>query len=176
LARVLDEWEIAGGECLELGCGTGTNAIYLAGRNFRVTATDLSALAIEQAKEKAAAAGVQIRFFVSDLLQNPDLGGPYPFVFDRGVYHVLRLENLPLYREILARDTAPGGMYLTLVGNANDPAPADRGPPRVKASELATELEPYFQLIQLREFRFDGVVVEGAPAEPLAWSALFRRV
>lgn len=69
----------------------------------------------------------------------------------------------------------PGGHYLTLAGNANDPEPADGGPPRVHAHDLCSELSPLFDLVQLREFRFDGVITNGRALTPLAWSGLFRR-
>lgn len=175
LERILAERAIAPCRTLELGCGTGTNAIYLAKRGFEVVGTDLSPLAIEKAKEKAAAAKVSVRFLVADIARPVDLGPTFAFVFDRGVYHVLRKVNLEAFRATLVRHTEPGSLYLTLAGNAYDEAPEDQGPPRVRAGEITTELEPEFQLIQLREFHFHGVVVEGRPVAPLAWSALFRR-
>jgi hypothetical protein len=101
--------------------------------------------------------------------------GPYPFVFDRGVYHCLREENFPAFRDTISRLTAPRSMYLLLAGNANDPSPPDQGPPRVKAEEMLAELGPLFELVQLREFHFDGVTVAGTELNPLAWSALWRR-
>ncbi len=160
---------------LELGCGTGTNAIYLAQQGFDVTAVDISPLAVEQAKTKAQQAGVKAHFSQADILQLPEVGPPFPFVFDRGVYHHLRTVNLDGFRHILARVCQGGGMYLTLAGNANEPDPEQKGPPRVHAHEICLELGPLFDLVQLREFRFDGVVIQGEPMQPLAWSALLRR-
>ena len=175
LQRVIDERGIAPCRALEIGCGTGTNAVYLAQRGFDVTAIDVSALAIEQAKAKADQAGVAVRFLVGDILQSPELGPPFEFVFDRGVYHHLRTVDLNGFLKVLERMTKPGSLYLTLAGNANDPQPIENGPPVVKSSELCLELEPLFDLVQLREFRFDGVVIDGKPVRPLAWSALLRR-
>ena len=174
LQRVLREWPIKPCRTLELGCGTGTNAVYLAGQGFDVTAVELSAVAVEQAKARAAQAGVSVRFLHADLLRLPDLGPPFPFVFDRGVYHHLRTVDLDGFRRVLARVSPPGGLYLTLAGNANERELKD-GPPRVHAHELCLELAPLFDLVQLREFRFDGVVIGGQPVRPLAWSALWRR-
>lgn len=176
IVRVLEEWSIAPCACLELGCGTGTNAIHLASQGYTVTATDISSLAIEQAQRRAKDAGIPVEFIQADLLANPHFGGPFPFVFDRGVFHILRKENLEAMRKILRRHTAPGSIYLTLAGSANDPNPEDRGPPRVTARELVTELEPDFEVVQLREFRFAGVVVDGKETRPLGWSALYRRL
>lgn len=175
LIRVLDERAIAPCEALEIGCGTGTNAVYLAQRGFRMTAFDLVPLAIEQAKERAARAGVRVDFRVVDLFDPPEFGKTYPFVFDRGVYHSVRGEGLDRFLRTLASLTAPGSLYLVLTGNANDTTASDRGPPRVSAQELCAELGGLFELIQLREFTFDGVVIEGQPVTPLGWSGLLRR-
>ena len=175
LQRVLDEHRISPGDALDLGCGTGTNAVYLARRGFRVTGLDISPLAIEQAKEKAKAAGVSVHFMTADLLAVPDLGRTFSLVFDRGLYHCVRETGLDKLLQTLAKVSAPGSLYIVLAGNANDPGPAEKGPPRVRADQLCAELGGLFDLVQLREFYFDGVIVEGQPVKPLGWSALWRR-
>jgi len=176
LQRVLAEYEIAPCPALELGCGTGTNAIYLAQQGFTVTATDIASLAIDQAREKAAAAGVEMTLHAADLLDLPALDGPFGFLFDRGVYHALRRENLDGYLDTVATHLAPGGMYLTIAGNANEPREPDQpGPPQVAADEICAELGRIMELVQLREMRFDEVDFGTKRGRPLGWSALFRR-
>lgn len=175
LARVLDERQITPRDVLEIGCGTGTNAVFLAQRGFNVTAVDISSLAIEQARRRAADAGVNVDFRAVDLLAPDGLDRAYPFVFDRGVYHGIRRENLDGFLDTLARLTGPGALYLVLAGNANDPGDPERGPPRVHAHEMCGELHPLFELVQLREFTFDGIVIGGEEVRSLAWSGLFRR-
>ncbi len=173
LQRVLAEYRIAPCRALELGCGTGTNAIHLAQQGFDVTAFDVSQLAIDQAEAKAKEAAVKVRFLLADITRPPGFGPPFPFVFDRGLYHVVRGDKLPALLALLERVTQPGSLWLTLAGNANEPM--EEGPPAVSAAELCQELETLFALVQLREFRFDGVVIDGKPVRPLAWSALLRR-
>jgi SAM-dependent methyltransferase len=175
LIRILREWEIVPCRALELGCGTGENAIYLAQQGFEVTALDIAPLAIERAEAKARSASVSVKLLAADVLALPDLGPQFPFVFDRGLYHAVRRENLEGYLRTLERVCAAGGWYLTLTGNANDPVVAEHGPPRVKAQELCGELDGLFALVQLREFTFEGAPYEGTPFRPLAWSALLRR-
>ncbi len=175
LKRILKEHRIEPCRMLELGCGTGTNAVFLARHGFQVTGVDLSLLAVKKAREKARAAGVKARFLEADLLALENLGRPFAFVFDRGVYHHLRNVDLKRFLRVLDRVAKPGSFYFTLAGNANDPGPRDGGPPTVHAHEICAELGPLFDLVQLREFRFDGVVIGGKPVRPLAWSVLLRR-
>ncbi len=175
LRRILCEREIPAGRALELGCGTGTNAVFLAQQGFEVTAVDISPLAIEQAQAKVDEAGVNITLLTADLLDLPDLGSPFPFVFDRGVYHAVRRENLTGFLDTLSQVSEPGGTYLTIAGNANETRPGETGPPRVTAEEICRELDPLMELVQLREIRFDEIILEGKPERPLGWSALFRR-
>jgi SAM-dependent methyltransferase len=175
LQRVLEQGLIRPCRALELGCGTGTNAIYLAQKRFDLTAFDLSPLAIEQAKAKAAHRRVNARFDVADILHLPALGKPFEFVFDRGVYHHLRNIDLWGFLQTLEKVTHAGSLYLTLAGNANEVRDDDSGPPQVHAHDMCKELSPLFDLVQLREFEFFGVVVQGRAITPLGWSALWRR-
>lgn len=180
LQRILKDHAISPSRMLEVGCGTGTNAIYLAEQGFTVTAVDIAPLAIEQANEKAAAAGVSVDFRVADLVEANAAGAltqgePFPFVFDRGVYHCIRRANLDEFLNTIGQLVAPGGIYALLAGNANDPVDLEGGPPQVHAHELTGELQPLFDLVDLRECRFGGVVVEDGLAEPLAWAAVLRR-
>jgi tellurite methyltransferase len=55
------------GTALDLACGTGRHAIFLAANDWRVTAVDNSRVGIEIAKERAAETGVEIDFRVADL-------------------------------------------------------------------------------------------------------------
>src|SRR5262245_36294263 len=105
LQRVLTERRIVPCRVLEIGCGTGTNAVYLAQQGFTVTALDVSPRAVGQAKTRATHAGVAVEFRQVDILKPPDLGSPFPFVFDRGVYHHLRNVDLPCFLAALARLT-----------------------------------------------------------------------
>jgi SAM-dependent methyltransferase len=180
MKRVIAEHPITPRRTLEFGCGTGTNAVWLAEHGFDVTAVDVVPLAIEKASARGKAAGVKVDFRVANLLDAEAVTalcrqGPYPFVFDRGVYHCLRQENLASILNAIERVTSAGSLYLLLAGNANDTAAPEQGPPRVHAHELTAEMAPLFDLIQLREFRFDGVMIDGKPFTPLAWSSLWRR-
>ena len=104
LLRILDAGKLTGRTTLEIGCGTGTNAVELARRGFQVTAVDLVDQAIETARSRARAAKVTVDFRVADVLRD-DLGGPYDVLFDSGVYHCLRTEDLERLQGFLRKAT-----------------------------------------------------------------------
>jgi len=81
LVEMIESHAIAPGRTLELGSGTGTNAIYLVQRGFDVVGVDISPLAVEQARAKAHGC---CRFETIDFLNEVPPGGPFQFVFDRG--------------------------------------------------------------------------------------------
>jgi len=170
LVRLLDAGKLNGKTVLEIGCGTGTNAVELARRGFQVTAIDLVDQAIQSARNKARRANATVEFRVGNVL-NDGVGGPYDILFDRGVYHGLRLDDLKGFQELVRRVTRPGSWWLSLAGNANEKRDGD-GPPVVHEHEIRAELGPLFDIVELREYRFttnqDGF-------RPLAWSILMRR-
>jgi SAM-dependent methyltransferase len=172
LERVVAEAPIRPCRALELGCGTGASAVWLAGQGFDVTALDLSPLAIEHACRRAAETGVGVRFLAADVLQPPvELAGPFDFFFDRGCYHVVRRVDVGAYRETLRRLIRPGGLGLVLAGNAREPH--SPGPPVVSEEQIREELGPLFAITQLREFRFDEA--EGVGTRFLGWSCVLQR-
>lgn len=173
LARVIAEEKIQPCRVIDLGCGTGINAVWLAQQGFDVTAVDITPLAIERARQRAAAAGVTVRFALADVLDLREHYEPFPFFFDRGCYHSVRDPDVQAYMRTLERITAQGSLGLVLTGNAREPHPPGQGPPVVTAEELHAELEPLFEIVRLREFRFD--TTEQTGASPLAWSCLVRR-
>jgi methyl halide transferase len=171
LQRALSEHSIAPGRALELGCGTGTNAVFLAQQGFDVTAVDCSSLALEQAREKAVDAGVRVNWIEADV-QNFGAGlQPFEFVFDRGCYHCCRRVDLLGYLQTLENVTAPGTRYLSLCGNANEQTEG-QGPPRVTEQEIRDELGGLFAIDPIREFRFED---PGGVEGPLGWSVLMTR-
>src|SRR5688572_30178987 len=120
------------GRALEVGAGTGTNALWLAEQGFEVVATDVSPLAVEKAEAKARARGgaSRCRFLVHDILGAPAPGGPFDFVFDRGCFHVFdEAEERARFAAHVAAVLAPEGRWLSLIGSTEGP-PRDVGPPR----------------------------------------------
>lgn len=171
LERTVDERRIPCGRALEVGCGTGSNAIWLARRGFRVTAVDISAVAISQAADRARQAGVQVDLAAADILKDPIPNAPFDFVFDRGAFHSLgSAEDRAACARIVHRMLADGGMWFSLMGNADGPE-RDIGPPQLSVREIAAAVEGSFEILGLRTVFFDS----DNPDRPRAWACLMRR-
>lgn len=155
---------------VELGCGSGTNAIYLAQKGFDVTALDIAPTAIAIAGEKAKKAGVRVRFLLADVLAPPPLDA-FDLIFDRGCYHGIRGSQAARYVQAVDRLSHPGTLLLILAGNANEKP--HYGPPRVKEEDLRGDFSKLFDFVELRETHFDAVDPNRKGA--LAWFALLKR-
>jgi len=94
---------------LELGCGEGRNAVFMAGENIRVTAVDLSRIAIDNAKKLAAKRGVSVDFIADNIFNAPP--GTYQFVYDSGCLHHLAPHRRLSYLDLLDRSLTPGGYF-----------------------------------------------------------------
>ncbi len=156
LAEVIAAHGIKPGKALEIGCGTGTNSIWLAQHGFEVTGMDISQTAIAKATEKASAAGVNCRLLVGDFMVDRVPGAPFDFVYDRGVLHVFQgHEGLSRFASRAGDVLASEGMWHSLIGSTDGPA-RDTGPPRHSAAEIVAAVEPHFELLELRSTTFDN--------------------
>jgi 2-polyprenyl-3-methyl-5-hydroxy-6-metoxy-1,4-benzoquinol methylase len=95
----------AGGRALDLGCGTGTNSIYLAQRGFAVVGVDFSVKAIAAARAKARNANVAVEFHIADVTRLEFLREPFDLMLDIGCLHALDAVARARYAEHLARLT-----------------------------------------------------------------------
>ena len=171
LREVIKRHGIEAGKALEIGCGTGTNTIWLAQQGFEMTVQDLAPNAIAKAKAKVTAAGVQCKFFVGDFLVDEIPGGPFQFVYDRGVFHVFdAAEERSLFASRVAKLLTPGGMWHSLIGSTDGP-PRDTGPPRRSATEIVVAMEPHFEILELTSTTFD----QGDHSHARAWVLVARK-
>ena len=100
------------GRALDLGCGYGRTAIYLAQSGWQVDGVDFIELAVVEARRRAAAAGVTVHFHVSPVTNMPFLTGLYDLAVDVGCMHSLDAAGLVAYEGELRRLLRPGATYL----------------------------------------------------------------
>jgi cyclopropane fatty-acyl-phospholipid synthase-like methyltransferase len=109
------------GRALDLGCGTGTNSIYLAQHGLTVVGVDFSPKAIATARDKARRANVQIDFHVADVTRLDFLSAPFDFVLDIGCFHAVDAQGRARYAANLARLTRPGSLYMLYAFSPRSP-------------------------------------------------------
>ncbi len=100
------------GRALDLGCGTGTNAITMAHHGWDVTAIDHSTRAIQIAKGKIKSEGLHIDFRRGDVTRLDEIVEPFDLILDIGCYHGLSSSAKARYLENLTRLLKPEGTFL----------------------------------------------------------------
>jgi SAM-dependent methyltransferase len=156
LVQIVKEFEILPCNALDIGCGTGDNVFWAAKNGFTATGIDISPKAIEMAKEKADKNKLKVDFFVRDLFKEEVPGSPYGFIFDRGCFHTFdKKKQRKEYARIVASLLKKDGLWLTLAGNFDD-GRLDTGPPKRSANDIVSAVEPFFEIISLRQGRFDS--------------------
>jgi thioredoxin reductase/SAM-dependent methyltransferase len=112
--------DLPAGAALDLGCGEGGDAIWLAQRGWRVTAADISATALQRAAEHASSAGVgdRVDWQRHDLAESFPAGS-FDLVSAQFLHSPVELPRAQILRAA-ARAVAPGGCLL-VVGHAGPP-------------------------------------------------------
>jgi SAM-dependent methyltransferase len=101
----------AGARALDLGCGPGRNAVWLAGQGYRVDALDLSPAALDWGREHAAGSGVEVNFVRASIFEWDLPETAYDLVFDSGCFHHLPPHRRISYRSLLEQTLAPGSGF-----------------------------------------------------------------
>ncbi|OXM73226.1 SAM-dependent methyltransferase [Amycolatopsis sp. KNN50.9b] len=100
---------ISPGRALDVGCGPGRNARWLAEQGFEVDAVDMSSTAIAWARERTPA-GASVTFHCGNVFETPLRGG-YDLVYDSGCFHHLAPHRRLSYVALLRRALVPGGHF-----------------------------------------------------------------
>ena len=152
------------GRALDIGCGTGTNVVYLAQHGFDVTGIDLVPRAIAKGREKARKVDVKVDLRVADVLQPIDFAAPFDFVLDIGCFHNFANIERARYADNLARWTHPGSIYLVYAFFPRTLAGRNFG---LTPSEMRRTFEPRFRLV-------NSSVDENNPEQDSAWYRWIR--
>ena len=149
----LAERGLLAGQVLDAGCGTGEQTLLAASSGAEAVGVDVSPLAIERARGKAAARGIKARFEVADALSLGDLQLTVDTVIDSGLFHVFDDESRTRYVASLASVLRPGGrLYLMCF---SDRQPGTFGPRRVSQDGLRAAFGPGWTILAIEASTFD---------------------
>ncbi len=109
LDGIVERFGATRGLVLDVGCGAGADAVYLANRGFDVIGVDVSSEALARAAERAEAHGVSVTWHHGSALELPAETGSVTAVLDRGCLHHVPAADQPRYAAELARVLAPSG-------------------------------------------------------------------
>ncbi|RUT44416.1 class I SAM-dependent methyltransferase [Paenibacillus anaericanus] len=110
LVSYLDSGHVQVGKVLEVGCGPGRNAIYLAQKGFTVDAVDISEEAIRWAQDRVNEHNVDVNFQCISLFELQAVE-EYDFVYDSGCLHHIWPHRRIEYIEMLNKALKPGGYF-----------------------------------------------------------------
>lgn len=162
IVHLVEDGIVPPGCAIDLGCGTGTNIIYLAQHGFQPVGVDTSGRAIARARKKVKAAGVTAPVYVADLLDTARFParGPFDFAMDIGVMHIFDEAGRARYAATLDRITRPGSYHYTFGFKPGvRPRRSRVGPRGLNADDVRRALEPFgFVLLEAHDA---GITPEG---------------
>ena len=137
---------------LDLGTGPGTQALHLSELGFDVTASDLSEYAIEKAKHLSN----KINFIVDDILNSKLKENEFEYVFDRGCFHVISINNRKRYVAIIKNILKDDGILFLKCFSEREPG--EIGPYRFSSSKIKEIFGKYFEILSIKDTVYQGTL------------------
>jgi SAM-dependent methyltransferase len=171
IARLVSEGAVVG-TVLEVGCGTGENALLVASTGRSVMGVDVAETALARARTKAHDRGLVVEFVAADAMQLDGLGRHFDTVLDIGLFHSFDADEQSRYVANLAAVTQSGGTVFVLCFSDEGPA---TGPHPVRKVQLREAFDRH-QAWDVLSIRRDRIMTrfhdeDGAPA----WLSTIRR-
>lgn len=152
---------------IDLGCGTGHNALYLASLGFQVTGIDISPAAIKIAQEYAEKKGIPCQFLVADVTGDfHEINASFDFAYDWQLLHHIFPDKRKKYCENVRSILNPGGKFLCVGFSEKDAQFEGTGKYRKtnlgtilyfsSEEELRTLFTEFFQIEELKTLETQG--------------------
>jgi SAM-dependent methyltransferase len=156
LVDLVEDGKVMPCSAVDLGCGTGNYAIWLAQKGFQVTGIDFSKIAVELASKKAQEEKVNCKFFVGDLIdKNFNLNTEFEFAYDWEILHHIFPEDRDTYFKNLAKILKKGAKYFSVCFSEKDPDFGGEGKYRNTPMETRLYFSSEKEIEQLLESHFD---------------------
>jgi ubiquinone/menaquinone biosynthesis C-methylase UbiE len=152
--KLAEEGEVKG-DIIDVGCGTGENAMMFASRGHKVLGVDSSPLAIEKAREKTKLRKSSAEFVVADALELASVGRSFDAAIDCGLFHVFSDRERVTFAKSLREVIRPSGVYFMLCFSDREPSDWG-GPRRVKKEEILGTFSKVWRVDWIRAARFES--------------------
>jgi 2-polyprenyl-3-methyl-5-hydroxy-6-metoxy-1,4-benzoquinol methylase len=166
------------GRVLDIGCGTGELALWLAQQGCTVTGVDFLPEPLEAARKKATVRSLSVNFVAMDATKVHELGDRFDAVTDCGLFHVFDAAGRAAYTSSLRNLLAPGAKVFLLC--FSDAEPGTQGPRRISESDLRAVFADGWQIENIAPARFESV--PGIPGAEFttdgahSWFVVIRRI
>jgi len=155
LIELIENKEIKPHLVLDVGCGAGTDSIYLASMGCEVTAIDISQEAIRIARERAEKSVVKVDFIAANFMEFDFRGKSFDFINDRGCFHHIN----PWDREKFAIKIndllkSNGSYFLRCWSDKEEET--KQGPYRLSKDEIRSTFSKFFHAGTIKDFLFGG--------------------
>jgi len=164
LKKELERKEITKGSILDIGTGSGTQAVQLADMGFEVTAMDISPIAIENAGKLSK----KVEFVQDDIL-NTKITKKFDYIFDRGCFHILETGDRIKYVKAVKKLLNDNGTIFLKVFSSKQKG--NLGPSRFTPEKLWTIFGKEFEVLQVRSTVYQGTEAE----DPFALFAVLKK-
>jgi SAM-dependent methyltransferase len=178
LVEALDAGTLVPCKGVDLGCGTGNYTAYLAERGFDMTGVDISATALDIAKQTAGQKGVEVELIAWDLTQKelPKIG-PFDFALEWDVLHHIFPDQRRQYVKNVAALLRPGAKVLSACFSELDRSFKGQGKYREtpigtvlyfsSEAEIRALFEPFYKILDLKTVEVEGKM--SPPKAVFAW-------
>jgi SAM-dependent methyltransferase len=112
VVEMIEGCDLKPGRALDLGCGTGTNCVYLTHQGWRTVGVDYSLVAIWRARRRVRREDLDVRFHRADVTHMPFLGEPFDFVLDIGCLHSVPPDRRADYAGEVVQLARPGALFM----------------------------------------------------------------
>lgn len=148
---------------LEIGCGTGTDSIWMSQQGCVVTATDVSDKVLNEAAKRSLQSGIDIKFINADIVEDR-LDGMFDLIYDRGCFHLYNQElDRVKFVKAVSKLLSPTGTWLSLNASVESWDSTQPGRSAKTAGQIVRVLEPYLRLVSIAEINLSN---PPTPARP----------
>lgn len=139
-------------DILDIGCGTGENALFLSQKGYNVFGFDSAENAIKKAKEKAKSRNLPVKFYIDDAL-NPTTDHKFSTIIDCGLFHTFNNTNLKIYIDNVFNLLEKDGYYHFLA--FSDKEPGNWGPRRINKNIITKVFDNHWKIIEIKDIDFE---------------------